>query len=154
MGELQEEQKKILKDQKDLQTKSNDKGNVISFESLELFRLGLKDLILKAELDLDLRSKIMKLIVHKIEILTDGFEIHFRVGENHYIMALEENSSNASFFVSFSDDAGKRNPKNKKAPEVLASEALKSNLKGAQDFLHFHAIARSRRLTNGGQRGN
>lgn len=154
LGELQEEQKKILKEQKYFEAKSNDKGNVISFESLELFRLGLKDLILKAEHDLDLRSKIMKLIVHKIEILTDGFEIHFRVGENHYTTALEENSSNASFFVSFSDGAGKKNPKNKKAPEVLGSGALKSNLKGAQDFLHFHAIARSTRLTNGGQRGN
>ncbi|MBL7554738.1 MAG: recombinase family protein [Bdellovibrionaceae bacterium] len=153
LGELQEEQKKIQKEQKYFEAKSNDKGNVISFESLELFRLGLKDLILKAEHDLDLRSKIMKLIVHKIEILTDGFEIHFRVGENHYTTALEENSSNASFFVSFSDGAGKKNPKNKKAPEVLGSGALKSNLKGAQDFLHFHAIARSTRLTNGGPFG-
>ena len=112
--------------------------------------MGLKDLILKAEHELDLRSKIMKLIVHKIEIIKDGFEIHFRVGENHYTTALEEFSSNASFFVSFSDGAGKKSPKNKKATEVLASEALKSNLKRAQDFLHFHAIARSSRLTNGG----
>lgn len=164
LGDLQKTQQHIQKDRKANKPASEESKKLIELEDLKLFRKGLSELISKGELDLEMRSKIIKLIVHKIEIMKDGFEIHFHVGEAHYKSALGDHSSSASFFVSFSGGAGGNQKnraiwrtlslKNKKAPEVLISEAIKSNLIGAQNFLHFQADARSRRLTNGGQRGN
>lgn len=146
LRDLQKTQKQIQIELKVNESTSEESKKLIELEDLKLFRKGLSELISKGEFDLEMRSKIIKLIVHKIEIMKDGFEIHFHVGEAHYESALGDHSSSASFFVSFSSQG----PKNKKAPEVLISEAIKSNLIGAKNFLHFQAGARSRRLTNGG----
>ncbi|MFN8945585.1 MAG: hypothetical protein ACK5WZ_13290 [Pseudobdellovibrionaceae bacterium] len=74
---------------------------LVSFENLEVFRKGLRELIQKGENDFSVRSAITKILVHKIEILNDGFEIHFHVGQAHYNQALGDQTPDASFFVSF-----------------------------------------------------
>lgn len=56
----------------------------ISFESLAVFRKGLKSLIEKGEKDKNVQTTIIKKIVHKITIKPDGFEIHFHVGKSYY----------------------------------------------------------------------
>jgi hypothetical protein len=54
---------------------------------------------MKGENDPKMRSDIIKLIVHKIEILKDGFEIHFHLGEAHNNNALQCQTLGATFFV-------------------------------------------------------
>lgn len=71
----------------------------LSFGTHELFKSGLENLIIKGEKDPQMRSDIIKLIVHKIEILKDGFEIHFHVGQAHYDNALKGQTLGATFFV-------------------------------------------------------
>lgn len=71
----------------------------LSLQTHEIFKSGLENLILKGENDPKMRSDIIKLIVHKIEILKDGFEIHFHVGQAHYDNALKGQTLGATFFV-------------------------------------------------------
>jgi hypothetical protein len=69
LSELQKSQNKFIEALKQLQSKDCEESQLISFESVELFRTGLRELITKGENDLEMRSKIIKLVVHKIEIL-------------------------------------------------------------------------------------
>lgn len=104
LGDLQKTQKQIQIELKANEPASEDSKKLIELEDLKLFRKGLSELISKGELDLEMRSKIIKLIVHKIEIMKDGFEIHFHVGEAHYKSALGDHSSSASFLCLFLAD--------------------------------------------------
>lgn len=71
----------------------------LSFATHEIFKSGLENLIVRGENASQMRSDIIKLIVHKIEILKDGFEIHFHVGQAHYDNALKGQTLGATFFV-------------------------------------------------------
>jgi hypothetical protein len=71
----------------------------LSLQTHEIFKSGLENLIMKGENDPKMRSDIIKLIVHKIEILKDGFEIHFHVGQAHYDNALKGQTLGVTFFV-------------------------------------------------------
>jgi DNA invertase Pin-like site-specific DNA recombinase len=125
LGELQQAQVKINQDLKQMSEQSDPDTKPISFESLEMFRLGLRDLILKGENDFTVRSAIIKIIVHKIDILKDGFEIHFHVGEAHYNQALGDQTPSASFFVSFARDPSLSAFKTKKPSGGLPPEGSK-----------------------------
>ena len=99
LGDLQDAKKKL---QTDVKKSAKDEAladEPVSFESLEKFRDGLRDLIKKGESDPTILSAIIKTIVHKILILKDGFEIHFHVGQTHYLAL--GNSPGASFFFVF-----------------------------------------------------
>ncbi len=154
LGELQKSQNKFIEDLKQLQSKDCEESQLISFESLELFRTGLRELITKGENDLEMRSKIIKLIVHKIEILKDGFEIHFHVGEAHYNKALGNQTPSASFFVSSAQGSNPRTHKNKKPSEGIPSEGHKIVFKNLKEPACQHSKnlvdTSSSRLTNGG----
>lgn len=155
LAELQQAQTKINNELSQINDEIDSEMKTISFESLEVFRSALIDLISKGENDLKTRSAITKLIVHKIEILQDGFEIHFHVGEAHYNKALEGQTSNAAFFVSFVNSSSQVGAfKNKKPSELQSSEGLKFNVRSEkQPLLNaqniFSGIS-SGRLTNGG----
>lgn len=129
LAELQQTQGKINNELSQINGATNSENKSISFESLSVFRKALVDLISKRENDLKVRSSITKLIVHKIEILQDGFEIHFHVGEAHYNTALEGQTSNASFFVSFTISTSF---KNKKPDEGLPSSGFKFDYRNEQ----------------------
>lgn len=140
LGDLQGAKKKLQ-----LQAKQSAKEEAladepVSFENLEKFRDGLRDLIKKGESDPTIKSAIIKSIVHKILIMKDGFEIHFHVGQTYY--SALGNSPGASFFVSFSS------PKNKKPSAGLPTEGSKiMSISPASRNLKDSG---SRRLTNGG----
>ncbi len=138
LGELQQAQAKLVLDSKNLELSEQDR-RLISFENLEIFRCGLKDLIMKGENDLQLRSLIIKIIVYKIEILKDGFEIHFHVGEAHFKAALGDQSPSAAFFVSYGKNMDLKSLKTKKPSGGSPPE-------GSKNLLDI----RSSRLTNGG----
>lgn len=115
----------------------------VSFENLEMFRKGLRSLIAKGEADHNIKSAIIKTVVHKIEIYPDGFEIHFHVGESHY--QASGNYPGASFFVSAL-------PKKTKPSVGLPTESpFFIPINQTSQFLMVHG---SRRLTNGGGAGN
>lgn len=139
LGELQQAQAKLVVDSKKHEAQSGQDGKLISFENLEVFRQGLKDLIMKGENDLKLRSLIIKIIVYKIEILKDGFEIHFHVGEAHFKAALGDKTPSAAFFVSYGKDISTSPLKTKKLSGGSPPEGRKNLLD-----------IRSSRLTNGG----
>jgi len=86
---------------------------------------------MKGENDFTVRAAIIKIIVHKIDILKDGFEIHFHVGEAHYNQALGDQSPNASFFVSFARNSNFRAFKTKKPSGGLPPEG--SNFDSANE---------------------
>lgn len=155
LGELQQAQAKINYELSQINDVSDSENKTVSFESLDIFRSALIDLISKGENDLKVRSAITKLIVHKIEILQDGFEIHFHVGEANYNTALEDQTSNASFFVSFAKSGSL---KNKKPSDGLPSEGFKFDYRDEQisksklsELIYRDS---SRRLTNGGSGRN
>jgi len=151
LAELQQTQAKINNELIQINNTTESENKPISFESLEVFRSALVDLINKGENDLKVRSAITKLIVHKIEILQDGFEIHFHVGEAYYNTALEGQTSSASFFVSFANAAGL---KNKKTSEDELSEVFKFDYNKEQvsksQLSELIYRDSSRRLTIGG----
>lgn len=153
LGELQSRQGKLTTELKAAAEAVGPEAKLVSFENLEIFRRGLKELIMKGELDPELRSKITKLIVHKIEILKDGFEIHFHVGEAHYNQALGK-FPNASFFVSLAQGSNPGSFKNKKPSDGIPSEGFSLILNGFNDShrqLSKNLVdTSSRRLTNGG----
>ena len=137
LGELQEAQTKANKDLLEISEQTDPDARPVSFESLEVFRLGLRDLVMRGENDPEMRSRVIKIIVHKIEIMVDGFEIHFHVGQAHYETASEALASGASFFVPFSDGVT-----NRQAPKGVIFD-----LNNSKKFL---GVKRSTRLTNGG----
>ncbi len=104
----------------------------LKLETYEVFKSGLESLIVKGENDPKMRSDIIKLIVHKIEILKDGFEIHFHVGQAHYNNALKGQTLGAIFFVG--------SKKTKENPSVHG---------GPSQNLNFFKGVGSSRLTNG-----
>jgi hypothetical protein len=133
-------QKKLQLDAKKSAKEEAISDEPVSFENLESFRQGLRDLIQKGESDPTIKSAIIKTIVHRILILKDGFEIHFHVGQTHYLAL--GNSPGASFFVSFSTS------KYKKPSAGLPTEGsiLESICPESRNF----KVSGSRRLTNGG----
>lgn len=147
LGEMQNERTNVSSELSHLSERSDQETKTINFESLEMFRFGLKDLIAKGETDLAIRSAITKIIVHKIEILKDGFEIHFHVGEAHYNRALGEQSSSASFFVSKS--IKKKKPSGGTSPDDFKFVFNESALKESQAS-RISLDTGSRRLTDGG----
>lgn len=98
LAELQDSKKKIEAEVKQSAEQRVVYEDPVSFENLELFRKGLRNLIAKGEADHNIKSAIIKTVVHKIEIYPDGLEIHFHVGESHY--QASGNHPGASFFVS------------------------------------------------------
>jgi site-specific DNA recombinase len=74
----------------------------VGFESLHIFRKGLKKLIEKGEKDKMTQTAIIRKVVHKISILPNGIEIHFHVGNNHYLRELGQVPGSRPFFVSAS----------------------------------------------------
>lgn len=69
-------------------SKPTPKDDPVSFESLSAFRNSVKKLISKGEIDKNIQAAIIKKVVHKIAIQSNGFEIHFHVGNNHYMREL------------------------------------------------------------------
>ncbi len=143
LGDLQVAKKKLQLEVKQSATEEALTDEPVSFENLEKFREGLRDLIKKGESDPTIKSAIIKTVVHRILILKDGFEVHFHVGQTHY-SALGD-SPGASFFVSFSY------PKNKKPPAGIPTEGKEPSLSGSElQASRFLKVSSSRRLTNGG----
>jgi site-specific DNA recombinase len=101
LAEMQSSQTKVIAEITEIGSFDDHDTRLVSFENLEVFRKGLRELIQKGENDFSVRSAITKILVHKIEILNDGFEIHFHVGQAHYNQALGDQTPDASFFVSF-----------------------------------------------------
>jgi len=101
LAEMQSSQTKVMAEITEIGSLEDHDTRLVSFENLEVFRKGLRELIQKGENDFSVRSAITKILVHKIEILNDGFEIHFHVGQAHYNQALGDQTPDASFFVSF-----------------------------------------------------
>jgi hypothetical protein len=114
---------------------------LIDLEDLSPFRKGLSELIAKGEIDPKMRSEIIKLVVHRIEILKDGFELQFYVGEAHYL-ALGKDPG-ASFFVPFFNQGPKTKKPSGGYPE---GSVLKQPCQLSKNLL----VKSSRRLTNGG----
>jgi hypothetical protein len=143
LGDLQDAKKKLQLDAKKSAKEEAISDEPVSFENLESFRRGLRDLIQKGESDPTIKSAIIKTIVHRILIMKDGFEIHFHVGQTHYLAL--GNSPGASFFVPFST------AKNKKPSAGLPTEGsiLESICPVSRNF----KVSGSRRLTNGGEEG-
>ena len=143
LGDLQGAKKKLQAEGKQSAKEEALTDEPVSFESLEKFRDGLRDLIKKGESDPTIKSAIIKTIVHKILIMKDGFEVHFHVGQSHYL-ALGQ-SPGASFFVPFL-------PSKNKKPSV-GNPTEGSFLILAGQASHFLKVSGSRRLTNGGGYG-
>ncbi|MBL7554980.1 MAG: hypothetical protein JNM24_04090, partial [Bdellovibrionaceae bacterium] len=110
-----------------------------------------------------MRSDIIKLIVHKIEILKDGFEIHFHVGQAHYDNALQGQTLGAIQGRGWIDKAGdnglggkqsggnaKGGKKTKENPSgLLGPSGGFSNFGIESQNLNFFKRVGSSRLTNG-----
>ncbi len=144
LEELQTTQKKLTQEMK-VATEQEADTKLINLDDLKVFRKGLQELILKGESDLELRAKIIRLTVYKIEIVPNGFEVSFFMGDNHYQTALGEKSPSASFFMSFSQRGDPTTPKTKKPSRGNSAEGfILSN------FEKNIWCGRSRRLTNGG----
>ena len=95
-------QKGLIKLQSDLQAQEFSKAtsdSVIQNDDFASFKEKLKKHTDLAENNPAIRSAIIKIIVHKIEIKPNGFDIHFNFGENHFNEALGHTPS-ASIFVS------------------------------------------------------
>ncbi len=60
LGELQQAQVKITEDLKQIVTQSDPESRPVSFENLELFRLGLRDLVMKGEPFESICSEVMR----------------------------------------------------------------------------------------------
>lgn len=140
----------------------------LGLQTHEIFKSGLENLIVRGENDPKMRSDIIKLIVHKIEILKDGFEIHFHVGQAHYDNALKGQTLGATFFVyvqgrGWIDKAGdnglggiknggsaKGGKKTKENPSgLLGPSSGFSNFGIESQNLNFFKRVGSSRLTNG-----
>lgn len=74
----------------ELEVKAKENPKNFDFDSpalakdLATFQVVLAEFLGAAEKDLKLKEQIMKLVVHKVEILKDGITIHFYIGESHY----------------------------------------------------------------------
>ena len=72
--------------------------------------------ILKQDDNLKVRQKVIRYLVHKIYILADGFEVHFKVGESYvkiFLIKLDhgeaQNKKAQVVLDSFESDSDKKN---------------------------------------------
>ncbi len=132
LSELQQSLQKLVLAISLEKEKSTKSDSPLELADLERFQQKLKDHIATAESDHNLRSAIMKIVVHKIMIKSAGLEIYFNVGDNHYKEALGL-SPGASFFIC-------TDYKSKKPSVDFSAQGLK--------------LFSSSSLRNGGQRRN
>lgn len=57
---------------------------VISLENLEMFTNGLREQLKQGDTNPELQAAVIRKIVERIELLPDGYEISFHIGQNHY----------------------------------------------------------------------
>ena len=84
----------------------------VSYESLVIFRKGLKQLVEKGELSKDIQTAIIRKVVHKITVQPNGFEIHFHIGHSHF--SRELGNTPGSRFLSFQRQKAGLGEKNSK----------------------------------------
>ncbi len=58
------------------------KDEPVSLSDYRLFLKAISDL-LKSDQNLKFRIKVIRFLVHKIQIIPEGFEVHFKVGESY-----------------------------------------------------------------------
>ena len=65
--------------------------------------------ILRRDDNLKIRQKVIRLLVHKINIIPDGFEVHFKVGESYvriFLIKLAQNENQNKKSQALSDSFG------------------------------------------------
>lgn len=71
----------------------------IDYADLERFTEGLRGMLLEAESNLELRAKVIRKIIHKIEITPLGFDAHYFIGHNKFKRASGVNTPEAPLFL-------------------------------------------------------
>ncbi len=123
LADLQEEQCKTEQSLKSVRSDQSTEDEPLTFDGLTEFRRVLKNLLDRAENDFKIRSSITKLVVDKINVSTDGFDLYFNLGDSLYKEALSDTTSRASFFGSYASSDARC--KNKKPSEESSSQDFK-----------------------------
>jgi hypothetical protein len=97
--------------------KPNDE--VVRFANLEEFTAGLRKQFEEGDTNPELQTAINRKVVERIELLPEGYEISFHVGQNHYRAELGSNPGSAIF-----SEVAK-----KKRPALLREPCLNANPK-------------------------
>lgn len=84
----------------------------ISLESLTKFTEGLRTVLDKGDQNPELQAAIIRKIVHRIEVLPDGYEIFYHAGLNHYEQELGSQGGlpSSTFFCAQNLVEGKNKP--------------------------------------------
>src|SRR5690606_29027959 len=70
----------------------------LDLTSLRAFTTGLKSQLEKADTNPDLQAAIFRKVVHRIDVLPDGYEIFYHAGIHHYQAELGAEAPGSAFF--------------------------------------------------------
>ncbi len=116
----------------------------ISLENLQMFTEGLRAMLDKGDQNPEIQAAIIRKIVHRIEVLPDGYEIFYHAGLNHYEQELGSQGGlpGSTFFCAQSLSDGQS--------KALASPRLGRS----QPLSKFSKSQSSNLFANGGGGGN
>lgn len=84
MEKLQGQQKQLAADLEAIVSTQEPNDQLVSCESLKAFTESFRALLEKGDQNPEVQAAIIRKVVHKIEVLPDGYEIFYHAGTNHY----------------------------------------------------------------------
>ncbi len=113
----------------------------VSLESLQTFTAGFKKLLTQGDTNPEIRAAIIRKLVHRIEIMKDGYEIYFHLGQGHFEREFSEWGTKLS--KATLETSSLQNAKNKKG-------GLDTTRPPSKPLQRFFLDRCSKRLENGG----
>ncbi len=100
LARLQEKRDEVAKELETAKVETEVNDEYVSLTSLRAFTEGLRRQLDLGDQNPEIQAEIVRKIVHKIEVLRDGYEIFYHAGLNHYSAELGDSpGSAASFFA-------------------------------------------------------
>lgn len=95
---LQANKDTIATDLTELANQTNARADtIVSIENLEAFTHGLRQQLEQGDTNQELQAAVIRKIVERIELLPEGYEISFHIGQNHYQAELRSTLGSAAF---------------------------------------------------------
>ncbi len=108
---------------------------IVSLENLEAFTKGLRHQLEQGDTKPELQVAIIRKIVERIELLPDGYEISFHIGQNHYRAESGTNLGSAAFHKANAICSGTKNKRPASSRKALRYANQRKNTAGSTFLL-------------------
>lgn len=98
VAKLQEEGQRLAREIEEAKNEAGEPDQYLDLASLRAFTESLRQQLERADGNQELQAAILRKLVHRIDVLPDGYEIYYHAGIHHYQQELGANAPGSSFF--------------------------------------------------------